>query len=226
MATSGAALTGQTRRRQLSAQLSAPLRRFLRTESGGAALLVAAAVTGLLWANSPWSAGYEALWHTELAVRIGDAALAMDLGAWINDGLLAVFFFVIGLELRRQLSMGELTDRRKVTVPLLGAMAGLALPAAIYLGFNPSGEAARGWGVAMATDTAFVLGALALIGPRFPGQLRVFLLSLAVVDDVGALAAIAIFYSDEVSLVALAVAAASALAILVLGRMRVWRGPP
>jgi Na+/H+ antiporter NhaA len=136
------------------------------------------------------------------------------------------FFFVIGLEVRRELAMGELTDRRRVAVPVIAAMAGLVLPAAIYLGFNPSGEAARGWGIAMATDTAFVLGALALVGPAFPAQLRVFLLSLAVVDDVGALAAIAVFYSEDVSVAALGIATACVLAILGLQRLRVWRGPP
>jgi NhaA family Na+:H+ antiporter len=211
--------------REFVGQFAAPLRAYLRTETGSAGLLLAATVLALLWVNSPLGDAYTDLWAVEMTVAVGSFEYSEDLRHWVNDGLMVFFFFVIGLELRRQLSMGELTDRRQVRVPALAAIAGLALPAAIYLGFNPSGEAARGWGVAMATDTAFVLGALALVGPRFPAQLRVFMLSLAVVDDIGALSAIAIFYSDDVALPALAGAAACILAILALGRLRVWRGP-
>ncbi|MGH2948535.1 MAG: Na+/H+ antiporter NhaA, partial [Solirubrobacteraceae bacterium] len=213
------------RRREFVAQFAAPLRAYLRTETGGAALLLLATVAALAWANSPLGDTYTDVWSTEATVAIGDFEIREDLRHWVNDGLMVFFFFVVGLELRRQLSMGELTDRRRVRVPVVAALAGLAVPALIYLGLNPSGDAARGWGVAMATDTAFVLGALALVGPAFPAQLRVFLLSLAVVDDIGALAAIAVFYSEDISLPALAAAAACVLAILALGRLRVWRGP-
>jgi NhaA family Na+:H+ antiporter len=216
---------GSTRRREFIGQLAVPLREYLRTETGGAALLLLATVVALLWANSPLRDSYTDLWHTEMAIEFGNFEFREDLRHWVNDGLMVFFFFVVGLELRRQLSMGELTDRRRVAVPALAALAGLLLPAAIYLAFNPSGDAARGWGVAMATDTAFVLGALALVGPAFPTQLRVFMLSLAVVDDIGALAAIAVFYSEDVSFPALAVAAACIVAILALERLRVWRGP-
>jgi Na+:H+ antiporter, NhaA family len=211
--------------REFVGQFAAPLRAYLRTETGGAGLLLAATLLALAWANSPLGDAYTDLWDVEMSLAVGSFEYSEDLRHWVNDGLMVFFFFVIGLELRRQLSMGELTDRRQVTVPVLAALAGLAVPAAIYLGFNPSGEAARGWGVAMATDTAFVLGALALVGPRFPAQLRVFMLSLSVVDDIGALTAIAIFYSDDVALPALAAAGACVLAILALGRLRVWRGP-
>ena len=213
------------RKRELVAQFAAPLRAFLRTETGSAGLLLCATVAALAWANSPIGDSYREVWSTQASIQIGDFELRDDLRHWVNDGLMVFFFFVIGMELRRQLSMGELTDRRRVMVPVLAAMAGLALPAVIYLGFNPGGEAARGWGIVMATDTAFVLGALALVGPAFPGHLRVFLLSLAVVDDIGALAAIAVFYSEDISLLALAAATACILAILALGRLRVWRGP-
>ena len=213
------------RKREFIGQLAVPLREYLRTETGGALLLLLATAMALVWANSPLGDSYTELWHTEVAIQFGDFEFSEDLRHWVNDGLMVFFFFVVGLELRRQLTMGELTDRRRVTVPVIAALAGLALPAAIYLVFNPSGDAARGWGVAMATDTAFVLGALALVGPAFPTQLRVFMLSLAVVDDIGALAAIAVFYSEDVSLPALAVAGACVLVILALGRLRVWRGP-
>src|SRR5918992_2172678 len=212
------------RRREFVAQFSAPVRRFLRTETGSAGLLLCATVAALVWANAA-GGSYADFWSTEMAFEVGDFEYRDDLRHWVNDALMVFFFFVVGLELRRQLAMGELTDRRRVTVPVIAALAGLALPAAIYLVFNPSGDAARGWGVAMATDTAFVLGALALVGPAFPTQLRIFMLSLAVVDDIGALAAIAVFYSEDVSLPALAVAAACVLGILALGRLRVWRGP-
>ncbi|HSI80721.1 MAG TPA: Na+/H+ antiporter NhaA [Solirubrobacterales bacterium] len=213
------------RKRELVAQFAEPLRAFLRTETGGAGLLLAATVAALIWANSPLSDSYAELWETTLGVEIGGFELREDLHFWVNDGLMVFFFFVIGLEIRREFAMGQLTDRSRVAIPVIAAVAGIAVPALVYLGFNPSGEAARGWGVAMATDTAFVLGALALVGPRFSAQLRVFLLTLAIVDDVGALAAIGIFYSEDVSLVALAVVAACTLAIFGLTKLRVWQGP-
>ena len=207
------------------AQYAAPLSSFLRTETGGAGALLAATVLALVWANSPWGDSYFELWSTTLEVRLGAIDIEHDLQHWVNDGLMVLFFFVIGMELRRQLSMGELTDRSRRSIPVLGALAGLAVPALIYLGFNPDGEAARGWGIAMATDTAFVLGALALVGPAFPGQLRVFLLSVAVVDDVGALTAIAVFYSEDVSVLSLAIAAVAVAGIVLLAKLQIWRGP-
>jgi Na+:H+ antiporter, NhaA family len=213
------------RQREFVAQFAAPLRNYLRTETGSAALLLAATVFALVWANSPLGDLYADLWHTEVGIEVGSYSHSEDLRHWVNDGLMVFFFFVIGLELRRQLTMGELTDRRRITIPVIAAIAGLAVPAVIYLAFNPSGEAARGWGVAMATDTAFVLGALAIVGPRFPTQLRVFMLSLSVVDDIGALAAIAIFYTDTLALGWLGVAVACLVAILLLEKLRVWRGP-
>jgi Na+/H+ antiporter NhaA len=149
----------QTRRSELLGQLSEPLRRFLATESGSALLMVSATVVALIWANSPWSGAYEALWATEASVVLGDAGLQMDLAHWINDGLMAVFFFVIGLEVRRDLAVGELTDRRRVVLPVLAGIGGMVIPALLYLLIVPDGEATRGWGIVIGTDTAFLLGA-------------------------------------------------------------------
>ena len=221
-----ATTTTAPRRHQLGGQLSAPLRRFLATESGGAVLLVVATLVALGWANSPWSETYSRIWSTELAVEVADWALRMDLHHWINDGLMAVFFLVIGLEVRRDLSVGELTDRRKLRLPLLAGLGGMVVPAVLYLLVNSSGEAANGWGVVIGTDTAFLLGTLALVGPATSTQLRVFLLTLTVVDDIVAVSVIGLVYSDDLDAVALAVALAAVAVLVALGRSRVWRTWP
>jgi Na+:H+ antiporter, NhaA family len=213
------------RRRLLVQQVAAPVRSFIATESGSAGLLLAATIAALIWINAPFGDTYEEFWTTELSIRFGDHALTEDLRSWVNDGLMVFFFLVVGLEVRREIAVGELTDRRRLTLPAIAATAGMAVPALIYLALNPSGDAAHGWGVAVSTDTAFVLGALALVGPACPVNLRVFLLTLSIVDDVGALLIIAIFYSDDVSPLPLVIALACVLAILLLGRLRVWRGP-
>jgi Na+/H+ antiporter NhaA len=205
------------------AQLTAPFRTFLATEAGSAGMLLAATLLALAWANSPWSPRYEQLWDTELAVRIGGAGLAMSLEHWVNDGLMVVFFFVVGLEVRRELSVGELTDRNRVIVPAIAAMGGLLVPALLYLAVNPSGEAARGWGVVIGTDTAFLLGALALVGPLCPTQLRVFLLTLTIADDVVAVSVIGGVYSESIDVAAVALAAACLGVLWLLGRLGVWR---
>jgi Na+/H+ antiporter NhaA len=209
----------------LAAQLSAPVRRLMRSGVAGAGLMVAATLLALAWANSPWADSYDRLWHTEMSVRFGSAEIGMSLQHWVNDGLMVFFFFLIGMEVRRELSMGELVQRSRLTVPALAAVAGLVLPALLYLAINAGGEGAVGWGIPMATDTAFVLGALALFGRNTPIQLRVFLLSLSVVDDIGALSAIAIFYSDEIDFIALSIAGLCVFAFIGLSRMQVWRGP-
>lgn len=210
-------------RRVLVAQMRAPLRRFLATEAGSAGVMLAAAVAALVWANSPWSDTYESLLHTEVSVQVGDAALTMSVGHWVSDGLMALFFLVIGLEVRRELSMGELTERRRVVVPVLGALAGMVLPALLYLAINPSGEAANGWGVVIATDTALVLGALAIVGPAISTQLRIFLLSVAVFDDLVAVVIIGVVYSSSLDLLSLAVAVAMLAVITLLSRRGEWR---
>ncbi len=227
MARPAARAPDQTRvgRRVLLQQLAEPLRSFLSTEAGSAGLLLAAVLVALAWANSPLSDSYDSFWSTEMSVRIGDADLTKDLRHWVNDGLMVLFFLVVGLEVRRELTMGELSDRRVVTVPAIAALAGVAMPAAIYLAINPSGDAASGWGVVIATDTAFVLGALALVGPAHATSLRVFLLTLVIFDDLVAVVVIAVFYSGGVEWMALVVAAACGLALLALSRLNVWRGP-
>ncbi|MGK5113241.1 Na+/H+ antiporter NhaA [Geodermatophilus sp. CPCC 205506] len=203
----------------------APLRRALRTEAGSAGLLLLTTVVALLWVNSPARGSYDAFWHTDLAVRIGEAELALDLQHWVNDGLMVFFFFVVGLEIKRELVMGELTDRRRAAVPALAAVTGLAVPALVYVLFNLGDEAVSAWGVVISTDTAFLLGVLALVGPACPAQLRLFLLTLAIADDVGALTVIALFYTEQLDPVALAVAVVGLAMMVGLRFLRVWRGP-
>ena len=213
----------RSRRTSLTAQLAAPLRAFLLNEAGSAGLLLGAAVAALLWANSPWSDTYESLWSTETVIRVGSGELALDLGHWVNDGLMAVFFFVIGLEVRHELSLGELTDRRRIVLPATAALGGMVVPIALFLLLNPSGEATNGWGIVIGTDTAFLLGALALVGPSCPTQLRVFLLTLTVFDDAVAVTVIGVVYSDAVDLPALAVAAGCLAALALFSRYGEWR---
>jgi Na+/H+ antiporter NhaA len=201
------------------------LRRFLATEVGSGLLLIGATVLALLWANSPWLDSYERFWSIEAGVRLGSAELVLDLRHWVDDGLMTLFFLVVGLEVTREVTVGELRDRRTVRVPVLAALGGMILPALIFLAVNPGGAGVRGWGVAMATDIAFVLGALALLGPRCPDHLRLFLLTVAIVDDIGAILVIAVFYSDDVSLLALLAAAVLVGALLALRWIRVWRSP-
>jgi Na+/H+ antiporter NhaA len=143
-------------------------------------LLLVATIAGLAWANSPWSSHYFSLWATQISIHIGGHSLEMDLDHWINDGLMVVFFFVIGLELRHEISVGDLRQKRRLIVPMLGAIGGLAVPALLYLLISPGGDAAHGWGIVIGTDTAFLLGALALVGPKASTQLRVFLLTMTI----------------------------------------------
>ncbi|MBK5110130.1 MAG: Na+/H+ antiporter NhaA [Thermoleophilia bacterium] len=200
------------------------MRQFLATESGSAGLLLAATVIALVWANSPLASSYVSFWATELSVTLGDWSLALDLRHWVDEGLMALFFFVIGLEVRRELAMGELTERRRIAVPVIGGIGGMLIPALIFLLINPSGEAANGWGIVIATDTAFVLGALALVGPKFSTQLRVFLLTLAIVDDIVAISIIGVVYADALNPVALAVCGACLAVIALLPRLGIWQG--
>ncbi len=204
---------------------AAPLGRRLRTEAGGAGLLLAATLAALVWANSAWGSTYDTFWHTELAVRVGGAELSLDLQHWVNDGLMTFFFFVIGLEVKRELVLGELADRRRVAVPAVAALVGLVVPALVYVAFNLGGEAVTAWGVVICSDTAFLLGVLALLGSACPPQLRVFPLALAIADDVGALTVIALFYTEDLALVPLAGAAVGFGLMLALRGLKVWRGP-
>jgi Na+/H+ antiporter NhaA len=204
--------------------LAAPVREYLRTETGGAMVLLAAVIAGLAWANiAPDS--YRSFWSTDLEVRIGSHSLTEDLRHWVNDGLMVFFFFIVGLEARREFDMGELRERRRIALPVIAALGGVTVPILIYLAFNAGSGTAQGWGAAMSTDTAFALGALALVGPRCPDRLRVFLLTLVVGDDLAALLVIAIAYTDHVSLTWLAIAIALLCVFIAIGRLRVWRGP-
>ncbi|WP_432477681.1 Na+/H+ antiporter NhaA [Nocardioides sp. GXQ0305] len=203
----------------------APLGQRLRTDAGGAILLLAATILALLWANSPFKETYEQFWHTEMAFRVAGAELALDLQHWVNDGLMAFFFFVIGLEVKRELVLGELADRRRMAIPSIAALAGLVVPALVYVLFNLGEESAAAWGVVISTDTAFLIGVLALLGAACPPPLRVFLLALAIADDVGALTVIALFYTEDLALVPLTIAVLVVLLMVSLRWLRVWRGP-
>src|SRR3954467_3300232 len=185
--------------------LQQPLRDFLATETGSASVLLAAAVAALAWANVDLSS-YESVWQTPLSIRVGGSGISQDLREWVNNGLMTFFFFVIGLEVRREFDVGELRERRRLALPVLAALGGMAVPVAIYLAFNGGEGSAQGWGVAMSTDTAFALGMLALVGPRFPDRLRGFMLTIIVVDDVVALLVIALVYSESVAMGALLIA--------------------
>ena len=199
-----------------------PLREFLDTEVAGAVVLLAAALIALVWANSPLGDTYESLWRTKVTIGVGRLGLVEDLRHWVNDGLMAVFFFVVGLEIKRELVEGELSTAKAAAMPVIAAAGGMAVPAVLYLVLTPTGVAGHGWGIPMATDIAFALGVLALCGPRIPSSLRVFLLSLAIVDDVGAIVVIALVYTPELDVAFIALAAVGLLAVVALRAVRVW----
>jgi len=185
--------------------------------------LLAATAAALVWANVA-SSSYQAVWRTELSVQVGGSGVAMDAVGWVNSGLMAFFFFVVGLEARRELDLGELRERRRMILPVTAGIAGMSVAALLYLLFNAGDASARGWGVAMSTDTAFALGMLALIGPRFPERLRAFLLTVVVVDDVVALLVIATVYTSQLNVIPLLAAFALFAGILALKRFRVRHG--
>ena len=186
----------------------AAIQRFIATESAGGVVLVAGAVVGLVWANSPLRDSYDSLLSTELALHL-------DLHAWVNDGLMALFFLVVGLEIRRELTSGELSDPRAAAAPAIAAVGGMVVPALLYLAVVGGGPGRDGWGVPMATDIAFALGVIALLGSRVPSSLKLFLLTLAIVDDIGAIVVIAVFYTADLH--AGALAGAGAILLLMLG---------
>ncbi|HUE95635.1 MAG TPA: Na+/H+ antiporter NhaA [Longimicrobiaceae bacterium] len=202
-------------------RLLQPLQSFLEAEASSAVLLLSAAVLAIAWANSPWSVAYEDLWGTVLTFRVGDWVVREDLRHFVNDGLMALFFLVVGLEIKREFLTGELRDRRAAALPVVAALGGMVVPALIYLALNPGGEAAKGWGIPMATDIAFALGVLTLAARSAPASLKPFLLTLAIVDDIGAIVVIAFFYSGGVAMGPLLAAAVLIGAILVLQRLDV-----
>lgn len=197
----------------------------LRTETGSALLLAGVALLALVWANSPLSESYVHLWETPVRIDVGGFGIDMDLHSWVNDGLMVIFFFLIGLEVRQELAVGSLRDRRRALVPLLAGLTGVVVPAAIYLAIAGR-EAPAGWGVVVGTDTAFLLGVLALVGPRMSSQLRVFLLTLTVVDDFLAVTIIGTVYTEDLQVVPLVVALVSLGLLALLGRSRQWRSGP
>src|ERR687893_3150074 len=185
-----------------------PFQDFAQKQSSGGILLIIATAVALVWANSPWSEGYAALWHTKLTVGVGDSSISKDLTHWINDGLMAIFFLVVGLEIKREVFVGELSSLRNAALPVVAALGGAVVPAAIYLAINAGTEGSAGWGIPMATDIAFALGVLALLGERAPLALKVVLTALAIVDDIMAVLGIAVFFTSEISWGALGVGGA------------------
>lgn len=213
-----------------AATTTAPtVKRVLRTAGTSdrlsALLLLCFTLIAIVWANSPWGVTYDEFWDTEVEIVVGSFAAHLTLHQLVNDGLMAFFFFTVGLEVKREFTIGELTDRSRAAVPVIAAIAGLALPAAIFLLFNASTGQANAWGVVISTDTAFLLGAVAIIGPKFPARLRTFLLTLAVVDDIGALVAIAVFYNHGLQLVPLGIVALLLVALALVRFLPVGRGP-
>ncbi len=201
-----------------------PLREFLSTETGGAAVLLAATIAALAWVNLD-SSSYEDVWETTLAITLGDSGVELELREWVNSGLMTFFFFVVGLEARREFDLGELRERRRFALPLLAAVGGMAVAVGIYLAFNAGEPSASGWGVAMSTETAFALGLLALFGSRVPDRLRAFILTVVVVDDVLALVVIATVYSESVDVSALLMAVALFAGVLTAKALGLRYGP-
>lgn len=198
-----------------------PLERFLRVEAASGVLLLVAAAVALAWANSPWVASYASLWHTPLGITLGGFTFERSLEWVVNDGLMVIFFFVVGLEIRREIDRGELSEWRRAALPAAAALGGMLAPAGLYLAFAGAGAARSGWGVPMATDIAFAVGVLTLLGKRVPAALRVLLLALAVIDDLGAILVIALFYSSGVALSGVFVAALGFAGIFAMQRFGV-----
>src|SRR5215218_10323389 len=183
-------------RRQPVEKIVRPFQDFAAKQSSGGILLIVATIVALVWANSPWDEGYAALWHTKLTVGIGGFSLTKDLTHWINDGLMAIFFLVVGLEIKREVLVGEFSSVRGAALPVAAAVGGAVVPALIYVAINAGTQGSAGWGIPMATDIAFALGVLAMLGQRAPVALKVFVTALAIVDDIVAVLVIALFYTS------------------------------
>lgn len=205
-------------------RILSPFQRFTQAESAGGILLLVATVAALAWANSPWGESYFHLWEIPISIGAPGFGLTETLHAWINDGLMAIFFFLVGLEIKRELLIGELASPRQAALPIAGALGGMIFPALIYVLINGGGRGAAGWGIPMATDIAFALGILALVGKGVPLALKVFLAALAIVDDLGAVLVIAFFYTDEIHWVALGIGGVFFL-LLVLANSLHMRSP-
>lgn len=198
-----------------------PIQEFMHAETSGGIVLIICTIIALVWANSPFAESYHHLWHTFLTFDFGGFMLKHSLHHWINDGLMVIFFFVVGLEIKRELLVGELSSAKKAALPVAGALGGMILPAIIYFSLNAGKEGAAGWGIPMATDIAFVVGIMALLGPKFPFSLKIFILALAIVDDIGAVLVIAIFYTAEISFSALLVGGAILILLIIFNRIGV-----
>jgi NhaA family Na+:H+ antiporter len=215
--------------RRLARRALAPVEKFLAVEAASGVLLLVAAAVALIWANSPWRESYGALWHTPIGGRVAHFAFERPLHFWINDGLMTIFFFVVGLEIRREIHHGELSDLRRAALPLAAALGGMLVPAVLFAAINRGQASSQGWGIPMATDIAFAVGVLTLLGDRVPSSLRILLLALAVIDDVGAILVIAVFYSTGVSASGFVVLGAGIFVILLmqmLGVRRPWAYVP
>jgi NhaA family Na+:H+ antiporter len=210
----------------LGVQVRLLFQQFTRLQASGGILLLLATIFALLWANSPWSDGYFELWDTYLSVSLGSLSLKESLLHWVNDGLMVIFFFVVGLEIKREILVGELTSLRRAALPLVAAIGGMLLPAALYIAFNAGRPSQSGWGIPMATDIAFMLGLLTILGSRVPVSLKVFFTALAIADDLGAVLVIALFYSGEIHGVALAVGAVFLLTLIALNRIGIRQPLP
>ncbi len=197
-------------------QVLAPFKKFARVEAAGGVLLIICAAAALFWSNSKWAESYFSLWNTVVTVGFGEAALAKPLLLWVNDGLMAMFFFTVGLEIKREILVGELNSARQAALPVAAALGGMIVPALVYVAFNAGTESADGWGVPMATDIAFALGVLSLLGDRVPTSLKVFLAAVAIVDDIGAILVIAVFYTSDISVVWLAIGGGAFLLMLLI----------
>jgi NhaA family Na+:H+ antiporter len=200
-------------------RLLSPFGRFARTESAGGLVLIASTIAALIAANTGWAGAYHHLWETPVSLRFGSLALEYSLHHWINDGLMAVFFFVVGLEIKREVLVGELASVRRAALPIAGALGGMLVPALIFIAFNLGKPGAAGWGIPMATDIAFAMGVLALVGNRAPAPLKIFLAALAIADDIGAVLVIAVFYTAAINVQALAVGLALVVALGVFNKL-------
>ncbi len=200
-----------------------PFQRFFATAAAGGIVLLACTAVALAWANSPWAESYHHLWEAPVTIGAPGVGRTMSLHHWVNDGLMAVFFFLVGLEIKREVLVGELATRRTAALPVVAALGGMVVPALLYVAVNAGGAGATGWGIPMATDIAFALGILALLGDRAPSGLRVFLAALAIADDLGAVLVIALFYTSAIDWVALGAAGRVFAALLALNRAGVRR---
>ncbi|MEO8217726.1 MAG: Na+/H+ antiporter NhaA [Acidobacteriota bacterium] len=207
-------------------KLVLPFQKFAARETSGGILLLSCTIAALVWANSPWADSYAALWHTQFSVGLSSFGLSKDLHFWVNDALMAIFFFVVGLEIKRELLVGELASPRQAALPIVAALGGVMVPALLYIAVNPNGPGASGWGIPMGTDIAFAIGVMAMLGDRVPLGLKVFLTALAIIDDIVAVLVIALFHTAQISWGALGLAGLGLVVLLAANRLGVRHSLP